>query len=167
MRVADVLLLDFDPEVDRTRRTLERVPEDKPDWAPHEKSMPLGRLAVHLATLPLFAVSILSTPELDLSTAKFPNMVFEGREKLLTTFEETSSQARQLLATLSDQQLEQIWAMRFGDRVIAQAPRAGIYRGMFLNHMVHHRAQVGVYLRLLGIPVPAIYGPSADDRMGF
>jgi uncharacterized damage-inducible protein DinB len=163
MKIAEVLLLDFDAEIDNTRRTLERVPEDKPDWKLHEKSMPMGRLATHVARLPEFATIILTTPELDMAAAKFPPLVFEGREKLLSTLRETSEKARHALESTSDEDFLKHWQLRFGDKVVAEGSRALVYRTMFLNHMVHHRAQLGVCLRLNDVPVPGLYGPSADE----
>jgi len=164
MKIAEVLLLDFDDEIGNTRKVLERIPEDKPQWAPHEKSMRMGRLAVHVARLPEFATTMLTTDELNMATAKFPDFVFEGREKLLAKLEETSSKARQALASATDEYLLNHWKLLFGEKTFVDAPRALLYRTMFLNHMVHHRAQLGVYLRLNDEPVPGLYGPSADEK---
>jgi uncharacterized damage-inducible protein DinB len=163
MKLSDVLLLDFDSEMEKTRKTLERIPADKPDWTPHGKSMPMGRLAMHVATLPGFGSAVLTTSELDFMTHKGPPLVLESREQLLGAFDKSSSELRSQLAAMSDDQLMEHWRMRAGDRVFVDAPRAVLYRGVFLNHLIHHRAQLGVYLRLLDIPVPGTYGPSADE----
>ncbi len=163
MTTAEILLQDFDIEIANTRRTLERVPEDKPDFKPHEKSMPMGRLAVHVATLPRFGTTILTTPSLDLSTAKWPDMTFVSRAKLLADFDSLASEARAALAAASDADLAAPWKFSFGDKVISNSPRSFAFRHMFFNHMVHHRAQLGVYLRLNDVPVPGIFGPSADE----
>jgi uncharacterized damage-inducible protein DinB len=129
--------------------------------------MACGRLAVHLAFLPRFATNMLTTDELDLATAKWPDMVFVSREKLLSDFDTLSAEARGHLAASSDEHLQKHWKMTWGPKVIADAPRSVLYRTMFFNHAIHHRAQLGVYLRLNNQPVPALYGPSADDTMGF
>ncbi|MBV9224971.1 MAG: DinB family protein [Acidobacteriaceae bacterium] len=163
MTIAQTLLLDFDPEIANTRRTLERIPETDPQWKPHEKSMPIGRLALHVARLPEFCTRILSTDELNMAKEKFPDLTFQSTAHLLTELERTAGEAKPLLAGASDDDLKKSWKLSFGDRVIVDEPRMVLYRTMFLNHMVHHRAQLGVYLRLLGIPVPGLFGPSADE----
>ncbi len=163
MTIAEILLLDFDPEIANTRRTLERIPENDPQWKPHEKSMPIGRLALHVARLPQFCTQILTRPELNFATTKFPDLVFESTASLLSELERTSAEAKSHLTAASDDQLRKFWKLSLGDRVIVEGPRMNLYRTMFLNHLVHHRAQLGVYLRLLNIPVPGLYGPSADE----
>ena len=163
MTTAQLLLEDYDMEMGMTRRTLERIPEDIPGYKPHEKSMALGRLAVHVATLPRFGAIILTTPSMDLATAKWPDMTFVSREKLLTDFDALAAEARAALAAASDQDLAAHWKFSFGDRVISDNPRSLTYRHMFFNHLIHHRAQLGVYLRLNNLPVPGVYGPSADE----
>ena len=167
MTIAEILLQDFDAEMSNTRTTLERIPENKPDFKPHEKSMACGRLAMHVATLPYLGTAILTTDMLDVAVTKSPKLVFESREKLLATFETFSAETRGHLASASDAYLQQNWKLSFGDKVMADAPRSLIYRSMFFNHLIHHRAQLGVYLRLNNLPVPPLYGPSADDSMGF
>jgi uncharacterized damage-inducible protein DinB len=167
MTIAEILLQDFDTEMKGTRTTLERIPEDKPDFKCHDKSMPMGRLAAHVATLPRFGITMLTTDEMDLAAAKFPPLVFESREKLLADFDGLAAEARAALANSSDEHLQKNWKMSWGANVIADAPRSVLYRTMFFNHLIHHRAQLGVYLRLNDQPVPPLYGPSADDRMGF
>jgi uncharacterized damage-inducible protein DinB len=164
MTIAETLLLDYDAEIQNTRRILERIPEDKPDWVPHPKSMPMGRLAVHVARLPDFATTILTTDNLDLGSRKFPPMVFESREKLLAQLEKTSAEARQALQSATDEQLQTQWKLSWGDKTIADASRAVLFRTMFLNHLIHHRGQLTVYLRLNEVPVPGLYGPSADEQ---
>jgi uncharacterized damage-inducible protein DinB len=167
MTIAEILLQDYDIEMAGIRTTLERIPENNPEFKCHDKSMPMGRLAVHVSTLPRFAINILTTDELDLATTKWPDMNFVSREKLLADFDAISAEARQHLASSSDENLQKHWKMSWGDKVIADAPRSLLYRTMFFNHVIHHRAQLGVYLRLNDQPVPPLYGPSADDRMGF
>jgi uncharacterized damage-inducible protein DinB len=163
MPIAEILLLDFDGEVDNTRRTLERIPENDPQWKPHEKSMAIGRLALHTARLPQFCTRILTTPELDMGKEKMPDFVFESAAHLLSELNRTAAEARSHLAASSDEELRKAWKLSFKGRVFVDAPRMVLYRTMFLNHLVHHRAQLGVYLRLLNLPVPGLYGPSADE----
>src|SRR5271170_5359067 len=128
MTIAETLLLDYDAEIQNTRRILERIPEDKPDWKPHDKSMPMGRLAVHVARLPDFATTILTTPELNLANHKFPQMVLESREKLLANLDETSTAARQSHQTATDEHLRTTWKLSWGDKTSAEATRAVLYR---------------------------------------
>jgi uncharacterized damage-inducible protein DinB len=163
MTIAEILLLDFDSEITNTRRTLERIPEKDAQWKPHEKSMAIGRLALHTARLPQFCVRMFTTPELDMDKEKMPDFVFESTEHLLSELDCTAADARFHLAASSDQDLRETWKLSFRGRVIVDAPRMVLYRSMFLNHLVHHRAQLGVYLRLLNISVPGLYGPSADE----
>ena len=163
MTIAETLLLDFDQEIANTRRTLERIPENDPQWKPHEKSMPIGRLALHVARLPQFGARMLTTDELNFANEKFPALIFESTAHLLTELEHTAGEVRSHLAESSDDHLRKPWRLCWGERVIVDAPRMVLYRTMFLNHMVHHRAQLGVYLRLLNLPVPGLFGPSADE----
>jgi uncharacterized damage-inducible protein DinB len=167
MTIAETLLQDYDVEAKNTRTTLERIPAHLADFKPHEKSMPMGRLTMHVATLPRFATNILTLEKMDLSKEKFPPLVFESSEAALRTFDQTSSELRDTLMRQSDADLERKWTMSFGEKIIADAPRSLLFRTMFFNHQIHHRAQLGVYLRLNNLPVPPLYGPSADDRMGF
>jgi uncharacterized damage-inducible protein DinB len=163
MTISEILLLDFDVEIASARRLLERIPEADPQWRPHEKSMPIGRLALHVARLPDFCTRILTTQELNIATEKFPPIVFESTAHLLSELERTSIQARAHVTAASDEHLKSHWKLTFGERVVVDSPRMLLYRTMFLNHLVHHRAQLCVYLRLLNVPVPGLYGPSADE----
>jgi uncharacterized damage-inducible protein DinB len=163
MTTAEVLLVDFDAEIANTRRTLERIPENDPQWKPHEKSMPIGRLALHTAQLPRFCTQIFSTPELNMAKQKWPDIIFESTAHLLSTLDESAREAAAVVASSSEEHLKEHWRLLFGDKLIIDAPRVVLYRTMFLNHLVHHRAQLGVYLRILGIAVPGLYGPSADE----
>jgi uncharacterized damage-inducible protein DinB len=166
MTIAETLLLDFDHEIGNTRRTLERIPEKDPQWKPHEKSMPIGRLALHTARLPQFCTRILTTRELDMDKEKWPDIIFESTPHLLSELDRTASEAKSHLAGSSDADLKERWRLMFKGKAFVDEPRMVLYRSMFLNHLVHHRAQLGVYLRLLNIPVPGLYGPSADESFG-
>jgi uncharacterized damage-inducible protein DinB len=163
MKIADVLLEDFDMEMAMTRRILAAIPDDRPDFKPHEKSMAFGRLAAHVANLPQFGTSILTTPSMDGLTAKWPNLAFTSTAQLLADFDANATEARAALAHSSDEDLQQLWKFSFGERVLSSNTRSCTFRHMFFNHMIHHRAQLGVYLRLNNLPVPGIYGPSADE----
>jgi uncharacterized damage-inducible protein DinB len=167
MSIAELLLTEFDAEMKTTRLTLERVPFDKNDFVPHEKSMPLGKLAPHVAELTGFGLTILTTPELDFSSAPpRPRPPFE-QAGLLKFFDEGAAKTRAVLKDIPDKAWTENWKLSFQGKTIFAGSRFLAYREMFMNHLVHHRAQLGVYLRLNGKPLPATYGPSADDRMGF
>ena len=167
MRINDLLLAEFDDEAKKTRATLARVPAGKGDFRPHVKSMPLGRLAPHIAQLAGFGLVVLTTPGLDFATAKFTPLEFESAEQLVKVFDEGCAHAREALKNVSDELWDQPWKLSAGDKTIFEGSRFLAYRAMFLNHIVHHRAQLGVYLRMNDAPVPATYGPSADETLGF
>ena len=165
--ISDLLLSEFDAEVKSTRLTLERVPI-KPDFAPHPKSMPLGKLAPHVAELAGFGLTILTTPSLDFGSGpQRARVPFESPEQLVKAFDEGAAKARAALKNTPDDAWTQDWKLTFQGKPIFSGSRFLAYREMFLNHLVHHRAQLGVYLRLNDKPLPATYGPSADDKMGF
>jgi uncharacterized damage-inducible protein DinB len=167
MKISEMLLPEFDQEMHKTRTMLERVPEDKPDYKPHEKSMALGKLAAHTAQLPEFALRIIELPELDFSKSDMKPLIMENRQQLLTAFDSIVKRARAAIAGADDENWQKKWKLSFQGHTIIDEPRFLVYRAMFLNHLVHHRAQLGVYLRLNDIPLPGTYGPSADDTMGF
>jgi uncharacterized damage-inducible protein DinB len=167
MSISQLLLLEFDEEMKKTHTMLERVPGDKKDFAPHPKSMPLNKLAPHIAQLSGFGVTVLTTPELDFSKGSIQPVPFESAAQLVKAFDEGAAKARTALASTPDEAWTQNWKLSFQGKPIFSGSRFLAYRQMFLNHLVHHRAQLGVYLRLNEKPVPATYGPSADDTMGF
>jgi uncharacterized damage-inducible protein DinB len=166
MTIAELLLQDYDVEVSNTRRTLERVPEGKNDWKCHDKSMELGKLAMHCASLPLFGHYILEDDSMDLAAPKRPHVPldFTSREAALKELDEGAAKCRKSLANASDEQMTRPWKFTYGEHLISDAARSVAFRQMFFNHLVHHTAQLGVYLRLNDIPVPALYGPSADEQ---
>lgn len=165
MRINELLLTELDEEIKKTRTTLERVPAGKGDFAPHPKSMPLGKLAPHLAQLAGFGVSVLTTPGLDFSVGSYTPLPFESAEQLVAAFDKGAASVRSALETAPDEGWVEPWTLSFGGKTIFKGSRFLAYRQLFINHMVHHRAQLGVHLRLNGMPVPAIYGPSADDTL--
>jgi len=165
--INELLLIEFDEEVKKTRAMLERVPI-KPDFKPHPKSMPLGKLAPHVAELPGFGHTILTTPELDFATGgPRQRPPFESPEQLVKAFDEGAAKVRAVLKSIPDSAWTESWELSLQGKPIFSGSRFLAYRQMFLNHLGHHRAQLGVYLRLNDKPLPATYGPSADDTMGF
>ena len=158
-------LFDFESELTRTRRVLERIPVEQAGWRPHEKSTPLGVLASHVATLPRFVPTILQQDGIDLAgRPPRPPEPPASRADLLRTFDESAAAARSALASVNAERLAAPFALRRGDFVFMEGARDELIRSMVISHLVHHRAQLGVYLRLLDVPVPALYGPSADEQ---
>lgn len=164
--ISDLLLLEFDEEAKKTRTMLERVPM-KAEFKPHAKSMPLGKLAPHVAELAGFGYTVLTTPELDFGTGTRTRVPFESPGQLVAAFDAGAEKVRSALKSTPDAAWQESWKLSFQGRPIFSGSRFLAYRQMFLNHLVHHRAQLGVYLRLNDTPLPGTYGPSADDTMGF
>jgi len=158
------LLKELEYEAVNTKKMLEKVPFEKFSWKPHEKSMNLGRLAVHVAELPNWTVLIVKEHELNLGTAAYKPAVVTSNAELLQVFEKNLTDAKQALESATEESLDEMWALKNHDHVIFTLPRKAVLRSMVLNHIVHHRAQLSVYLRLLDIPIPGMYGPSADER---
>lgn len=167
MEIREMVLPEFDEEMKKTRTMLERVPDGKQDFKPHEKSMPLGKLAAHIARMPEYAHHILTLPALDAGVGNQKPLVMESRQQLLADFDAGAAQVRQAIASSKDEQWQAKWKFSYKGHNISNESRFLTYRTMFLNHLIHHRAQIGVYLRLNDIPLPGTYGPSADDTMGF
>lgn len=166
MTTSAILLQDFDTEISNTRRTLERVPEGKNDWTPHPKSMPLGKLAMHCATMPLLGAYIMEDDSMDLAAPNHPHvpLILSSREACLQQLDEAAAKCRAAIASATDEALSTPWRFSWGEQFISDNPRSLSFRQMCFNHLVHHTAQLGVYLRLNDIPVPALYGPSADEQ---
>lgn len=166
MTISEILLQDFDVEISNTRRTLERVPEGRNDWKCHSKSMELGKLAMHCATLPLFGSYIMLDDGMDMANSKRPHasLEFTTRQNALKQFDEAASACREAIVAASDETLSAPWKFSFGEHLISNLPRSVTFRMMCFNHLIHHTAQLGVYLRLNDLPVPALYGPSADEQ---
>jgi len=170
MKISEMLLPEFDQEMANTRKTLERIPEDKFDWKPHEKSMPLGRLAGHVAELADWATAVINQDKFDFQPPGAPPyqpLIPKSRKEVLDVFEKGAKEARAAIAGSSDEHLVANWSLLSGGKTLMTMPRTAVLRNFVMNHIVHHRAQLGVYLRLNNIPVPSIYGPSADEgQMG-
>jgi uncharacterized damage-inducible protein DinB len=167
MRISDLLLAEFDEEVKKTRAMLERVPADKPDFAPHQKSMALGRLAPHVAQLTAFGLTVVTEPSFDFSQRSFTPLQLESAEQLVRVFDEGAAKVREALQKTGDAAWSEPWRLSFEGKTLFAGTRFVAYRQMFLNHIVHHRAQLGIYLRLNDVPLPGTYGPSADEPLGF
>lgn len=166
MSLSKALLPEFDDEMANTRRTLERVPDDKFDWRPHPKSTTMGYLATHLGFLPGWAVNAINQDTLDLAPEGGPPLSVPtagSRQEVLESFDRNVAEARAAIAGASDEHLRQPWSLLMGGRTIFTMPRIDVLRRVVMNHNIHHRAQLGVYLRLNDLPVPALYGPSADE----
>jgi len=160
MSIAGTLLPEFDQEMATTRRLLERVPTDKGSWKPHPKSFPLGHLAQLVSWMPGWIANTVRESGLDLATA--PKYSFETTETLLKEFDRNVRAAREALAASQDADYAALWSLKRGDRVLFTAPRGTVVRN-HINHLIHHRGQLTVYLRLNDVPLPPIYGPTADE----
>jgi uncharacterized damage-inducible protein DinB len=154
-------LKEFDQEMASTRKLLERVPTEKGPWKPHGKSFALGHLAQLVSWMPGWIAHSLREPHIDLATAG--GYSFEATEALLREFDRNVQQAREALGSVVGPVLDEPWSLRHGERVLFTAPRGEVVRG-HLNHLIHHRGQLTVYLRLVDVPLPQIYGPTADER---
>lgn len=166
MRIAESMLPEFDHEFALTRKALERVPEDKFDYKPHEKSMSMGVLAAHLAESPGWGVMIAEQDSFDVAPKDGPKwepFAPKTKEEVLAKFDESTEATRKALASCSDESMMQPWSLLVSGKAEFTMPRVAVLRSMVFNHNVHHRAQLGVYLRLNDIPVPSTYGPSADE----
>lgn len=163
MSLCASLAAEMRQEAKTTRRLLERVPEASFGWKPHEKSMTLGRLAAHVAELPELVIPALTQPELDFGSGAFKPFEPKSTAELLEKFDRNIDAAAGLLEKQPDDRMGEPWKLRSGDHVLFEMPRAMVVRFVGLNHVVHHRGQLSVYLRLLDVPLPSIYGPSADE----
>ena len=164
MSIADIFLREFDDEMETTRRVLERVPSDRLEWSPHPKSMTLKRLAGHVAELATWGVRI-DEPSFEVGTRK--RIEFDSVEQLLAQFDEAVAASRASIARKSNEELRERFTVTRGGTTFFQMPKASLLRRVFLNHLIHHRGQLSVYLRLNDMPLPPIYGPSADEEASF
>lgn len=167
MPISQMFLPEFDQETANTRKTLERVPDDKWDWKPHAKSGSLGWLAGHVATLPDWIAVTIQTDQLDFAPTTGPRYEppkTRNRKELVEVFDRLSANARVAIAGASDEHLMKPWTLLMGGKTLFTMPRAAVLRGFGFNHIIHHRGQLTMYLRTLDIPLPALYGPSADEQ---
>jgi uncharacterized damage-inducible protein DinB len=167
MSISQGLLPEFEKEMSGTRKVLERVPVEKFGWRPHPKSRTMGELASHLAALPSNAVRTIQKDSHEIAPDGKPPVAvtLATSQELLETFDRNREAARSAIAGASDEHLMKPWTLSFMGRVLFTLPRAGVLRATLMNHMIHHRAQLGVYLRLNDVAVPALYGPSADEQV--
>lgn len=159
------LFADLDREIAATRTMLAAVPDGRGDWKPHPKSMSLGRLASHVAESSTYVVGVLATTEYDMAVSgRFGGAMLGSTAEILELFDRTTSEMRAAIAAATPESLDVEWTLRAGDQVFVRAPRRALVRDWGISHLVHHRAQLGVYLRLLDVHVPGMYGPSADEE---
>jgi uncharacterized damage-inducible protein DinB len=165
--IRDALLPEFDQEMANTRKTLERCPEDKFGWKPHPKSFSMVALATHIANMTGWAVDTIAKDSFDVAPPGAPpykEQLVTSRPELLALFDKNAAAARAALAGASDEHLAKTWSLLAGGETLLSMPRIACIRSFVMNHTIHHRAQLTVYLRLNDVPVPAIYGPSADEQ---
>ena len=162
MTIADALLPEFDQEMGTTRRLLERVPSERSEWRPHPKSFPLGHLAQLVSRMPGWIANTLRDTKLDLLSGQ--NYSFETTESLLKGFDRNVGDARAAIRAAKDSDFKVMWSLTMGDQALWTAPRREVVRS-HINHLIHHRGQLTVYLRLVDVPIPPIYGPTADERV--
>jgi uncharacterized damage-inducible protein DinB len=167
MSIADNFLAEFTAETKTTKKFLERLPEDKLAWQPHPKSMTAGQLALHIAAVPSSVVHMAVADEFQLSQISNDRTQPESLQQILSAFDESLAMVTKMLPTISDQQMQQMWRFKDGDRELFAMPRAIFVRNILFNHIYHHRGQFGVYLRLVGAKVPSAYGPSGDELPDF
>ena len=161
MAIIDSILQELDQEASTTRRVLERVPEESFGWKPHEKSMSLGQLAQHVAQVPVRIAEILQNDSFE---PRFAQPSATTKSELLNTFDSGITNAKQILSKMDDAFVTAPFSLKRGDQVLFTLPRTAVMRRIMLNHWYHHRGQLSVYLRLLNVPLPSIYGPSADEN---
>lgn len=167
MSMSQMFLPEFDNEIATTRKYMERVPEDKFGWAPHEKSMKLDQLASHLAELLTWAGVTVNTDSFDFEPPggqAWVPFLAKNRAELIAAFDKNAADARAAIARASDEELMKNWSLMQGGKVLLTMPKVAVLRNFVFNHLVHHRAQLGVYFRINNVPVPATYGPSADEN---
>lgn len=167
MKISETLLPEFDQEMASTRKVLERVPEGKGDWKPHAKSSTFNALAAHIANMPDWAGLTLQSDSFDYAPPGAPpyeTPKFASTKDLLAAFDKSVAEARTALAAADDSKMLGPWTLRAGGKTLMTMPRVAVIRSFVMNHTIHHRAQLGVYLRLNDIPVPGVYGPTADEQ---
>ena len=165
MGIIDGYLPEFDPEMGSTRRLLERVPFDDPQWTPHAKSMSLLKLATHISEIPNFGLRAMTAKEFDVAAPREPKPPVTSAAELVARFDANVAAAREVLVGKTDPELMAPWKLVNNGKEVFTLPRIGVLRTLLLNHIIHHRGQLSVYLRLRDIPLPSIYGPSADEAV--
>jgi len=167
MKISETLLPEFDQEMANTRKVLERVPDGKDDWKPHAKSMTFGALKAHIANMPDWAGLTMQSDSFDYAPPGAPpyeTPKFGSSKELLAAFDKSVAEARAALVAADDSKMLGPWTLMAGGKSLMTMPRVAVIRSFVMNHTIHHRAQLGVYLRLNDIPVPGMYGPTADEQ---
>lgn len=164
MTIGQMIAAELNQEAVATRKMLERVPNDKLSWQPHEKSMTLGRLAGHIVEMVNWTDATISQDELDFATADYKPKEYTDSAELAADLDRNVSNAVEILNSISDEAMMQNWRLRNGEQVYFELPKAAVMRTMVMNHIIHHRGQLSVFLRLLDVPLPPVYGPSADEQ---
>ena len=162
MKLADTMLMELDQEAQTTKRVLDRIPEDKLSWKPHPKAFSLGQLALHIASVPA-SVTAAAVPD-TMEAPNFSQPEPKSRQEVLDTFSKSLETAKGTLKNMNDAKLTSMWSLTKNGKVVMSVPRVGFIRSILMNHVYHHRGQLSVYLRMLNVPVPSIYGPSADEN---
>jgi uncharacterized damage-inducible protein DinB len=162
MRMADSILLEIEQEAQTTKRVLDRIPEDKLGWRPHPKSFSLGQLALHIASVPRSVTAAVVPDHMEVPNFSQPQP--DSRQEVLDTFSESLESAKETLKKMDDARLTSMWSLTRNGETLMALPRIGFLRSILMNHVYHHRGQLSVYLRMLEVPVPSIYGPSADEN---
>ncbi len=164
MSLNKAFIAELRSEATATRKLLALVPADQKEWVPHEKSMKLGRLATHVAELSIWVVRAVQHDSMDLMKDWVVSPTFDSGEELVSQFDKNLEDAIAALESITDEALQELWTLKRGEMVLFTMPKKVVIRSMAMNHFIHHRAQLGVYLRLLDVPIPGMYGPSADDE---
>jgi uncharacterized damage-inducible protein DinB len=164
MSINDALIQELQRESKTTRKMFERLPDDAFDWKPHDKSMTLGRLAAHVAEMLLWIPATIKHDELDFSKYEYTPPPVGNRAELVEYFDSKLAEALDVLSAAKEESWMQPWTLRNGEEVYFTLPKIGVMRGMVFNHIIHHRGQLSVYMRLRDVPLPAMYGPSADEK---
>ena len=164
MTISEMLLPEFDQEMASTHSMLDRVPEDKFGWKPHDKSMTMGRLASHVAEMPNWAVFTIKQDNLEMTPGQKP-FIAATKTELMDALAKNTAAAREAIAGANDTEMSKSWSLIYGGHPVLTMPKASVLRTVVMNHIIHHRAQLSVYLRLNNIAVPGMYGPTADDQM--
>lgn len=164
MAYKDALIAELKSESAMTKKILERVPIEKALWKPHEKSYTLGRLATHIAEIPQWITRVITIDDFDFVVQGFSRHIAESQQELMNIFQDKLDKAIADLETMNDEDFDNRWIIRRGEQLIGEMPKKVAIRSWGLSHFIHHRGQLSVYLRLLDIPVPGAYGPSADER---
>lgn len=165
MALNQAFMMELEHEAGSTKKLLDRIPEEKFDWKPHDKSMSMIQLAAHIAEMPAWLMMTVTTDELDFATTPYQRPNFTTKQELLEFFDKNVKEAQETLKNTDDTKMMETWTMRNGEQIFMQLPRITVLRSSVFNHLYHHRGQLSVYLRMNEAPVPGMYGPSADEQM--